>query len=259
MAIESPYPIQLLIKNTFLHFDIDHFDIKIRKRSASAPPRVFFSKKTEIIVIATELKKRKRDSPKKLNINNVLDEFAQLVRRERWMLFGKLLVERQERIKERWRQVKYKLLQDAPTKKKKRFTLTKRLFLNAAPWVSPTEILRARKNGFFRPAGPDSMEVWASDVDLLSRSISHMISVFGQFRDMVQQRQMMMMLPCGNKVVFTYRPDLPLDDLRAKVKDASSQPYVKQRLICQGQSLEGSRILGDFDVCPGDVISVLLR
>ena len=69
----------------------------------------------------------------------------------------------------------------------------------------------------------------------------------------------MMMLPCGTTFVYSHRPDLHLDDLRAKVKNTSSQPYDKQRLICQGRELKDKRVLGDFDVQPGDVISVLFR
>ena len=257
MAITSPYPIQLLVKNTFLHFNIDRFDIKARKRSVSAPPQTLFSETTGMHLTAAKPKKRKRDAPKKIDENAVLDEFAHLARAEYWGVFGKRLIERQERVEERWEQLKCKLLAAAPIKKKKRFTLTRRLFVNAGPWVDPAEMIRARKNEFLRPIEPDSMEFWASDSDLISKSLSPIFSVFVQFRNLVERGQMMMMLPCGTTFVYTYRRDLHLDDLRAKVKDASSQPYDKQRLICQGQELKGSRVLGNFDVRPGDVISVL--
>ena len=299
MAITSPYPVQLLIKNTFLHFNIDRFDVKARTRSASAPPQTLFSEKTGVSSshapvadksalltqghTAAKQKKRKRDvpsapkahgrtealragrgaslsvGPMKIDENAVLDEFVHLARAESWGVFGKRLIERQERVEERWEQLKCKLLQAAPIKKKKRFTLTRRLFLNAAPWVDPAEMLRARRNGFLRPIEPDSMEFWASDADLISNALAPIHSVFVQFRNLVERGQMMMMLPCGTTFVYNYRRDLHLDDLRAKVKDTSSQPYDKKRLICQGQELKGSRVLGDFDVHPGDVISVLFR
>ena len=259
MAITSPYPVQLLIKNTFLHFNIDRFDVKARKRSASAPPRGLFSEKMNVLITATKFPKRKRNAPKKIDDNAVLHEFAQLARAESWGVFGKRLIERQERVEERWGLLKCKLLAAAPVKKKKRFTLTRRMFFNAAPWVDPLEMLRARKNEFLRPVEPDSMEFWASDADLISKALAPIFSVFVQFRNLVERGQMMMMLPCGTAFVYAYRQDLHLDDLRTKVRDASSQPCDKQRLMCQGQELKGSRVLGNFDVHPGDVISVLFR
>ena len=260
-------PISFPVKNTFIHFNIDHFDTKHRKRSASAPPRSYFSeeagsrlsaKKRKRIVSSTP-KTNGRTEAKKIDENDVFTEFAQLARAESWAVFGKRLIERQERIEERWRHLKCTLLQEAPNKKKRRFTLTKRLFFNAAPWVDPAEMLSARKNGFLRPIEPDSMEFWASDVDLISASLAPIFSVFVHFRNLVERGQMMMMLPCNTTFVYNYRRDLHLDELRAKVKDASSQPYDKQRLVCQGQELKGSRVLGDFDLRPGDVISVLFH
>jgi len=250
----SPFSAQLPVKNTFIHFNIDRFDIKARKRSASAPPRSFFSGEA---VTPLTAKRRKRNVPKKVDENAVLDEFARLARAESWAVFGKRLIERQERVEGRWEHMKCKLLATARTKEKKRFTLTRRLFLNAAPWVDPAALFRARKQGFLRPIEPDSMEFWASDSDLISKSLSPIFSVFLQFRNLVERGQMMMTLPCGTTFIYSYRPDLHLDDLRTKVKTTSSQPYDKQRLICQGQELKGSRALGDFDVHPGDVISVL--
>lgn len=256
MAITSRCPVRLLVKNTFLHFNMDHFEIKVHKRSASAPPRSYFLKKSEASVKAA-IKKRERNAPKQIDENVVLDEFAQLARAESWWVFGKRLIERQERVEEKWERLKRKLLAAAPIKKKKRFTLTRRMFVNAAPWVDPVEMLRARKNGFLRRMELDTMEFWASDTDLISKALAPIFSVFVQFRNLVERGEMMMMLPCGTIFVYSYRPDLHLDELRAKVSDTSAQPYDKQRLICQGQELKGSRVLGNFDVVPGDVISVL--
>ena len=256
MAIISLYPVQLLVKNTFLHFNVDRFDVKARKRSASAPPQSYFSE-TMGVSLTVATKKRKRNAPKKIDENAVLDEFVQLARAESWGVFGKRLIERKEKVEERWEQLTCKLLAVAPINKKKRFTLTRRMFFNAAPWVDPAKMLSARKNGFLRPIEPDSMEFWASDDDLISKSLAPIFSIFVQFRNLVERGQMMMMMPCGTAFVYQYRRDLHLDELRAKVKDSSSKPYDQQRLICQGQELTGSRVLENFDVGPGDVISVL--
>ena len=262
-VMASPIFVQPSVKNTFIHFDIDHFGIKAHERSASAPPRSFFA---EDASSRSKIQKRKRTAPslpkahgkaKEIDENVVLDEFAQLARAESWAVFGKWLIERQERIEDMWDHLKNKLLQTSPNKNKKRFTLTRRLFFNAVPWVNPADMLRARKDGFLRPIEPDSMEFWASDADLISKSLAPIFSVFVQFRNMVERGEMMMMLPCGTTFVYSYRRNLHLDDLRAKVKATSSQPYDKQRLVCQGQELKGSRVLGDFDLRPGDVISVL--
>ena len=252
----SQFVTQPPVKNTFIHFNIDRFDIKARKRSVSTPPRIWFS--TEADVPSTS-KKRKRNAQKKIDENAVFNEFTQLARAESWIVFGRRLIERQERIEERWGHLKYKLLTTAPMKKKKRFTLTKRLFFNAAPWIDPMEMLRARENKFFRRIESDTIEFWASDNDLIHKNLSPIFSVFVQFKNLVERGQMMMMLPCGTTFVYDYRQDLHLDDLRAKVKDTSSQPYDKQRLICQGKELKGSRVLSDYDVHPGDVISVLFN
>ena len=256
VIMASQFFAQLPIKNTFIHFNIDRFDIQARKRSSSAPPRIYFSTEVDAPLTA---KKRKRNAPKKFDENAILNEFTQLARAESWIVFGRRLIERQERIDERWEHLKYKLLTTAPMKKKKRFTLTKRLFFNAAPWIDPVEMLRARKNGFFRRIEPDTIEFWASDIDLIHKNLSPIFSVFVQFKNLVERGQMMMMLPCGTTFVYNYQQDLHLDDLRAKVKDTSSQPFDKQRLICQGKELKGSRVLNDFDVHPGDVISVLFN
>jgi len=257
MTIASLYPVRLLTKNTFLHFNIEPFDVKARKRAASAPPRAPFSKKEDVLITGAKPRKRKRSAPKKINEDAVLNEFAKLARAESWGVFAKRLMERRERVEDRWAQLKCKLLTAAPIKKKKRFTITRRMFVNAAPWVDPVEMLRARKNEFLRSIEPDSMEFWASDADLISKKLAPIFAVLVLFRNLVERGQMIMMLPCGTAYVYAYRQDLHLDDLRAKVRDASSQPHDKLRLICQGQELKGSRVLGNFDVHPGDVIRVL--
>jgi len=254
MAVASLYPVELLVKKTFLHFNLDPFDVKACKRSASAPPCAVFFERTNALATRATPQKRKRRAPKKIDENAVLDEFARLARAEAWRVFGKRLIERQERAEERWIQLKCKLLAMAPFKKKKRFTLTKRLFFNAAPWVDPVKLLRSRKNEILRPVEPDSMEFWASDSDLLSTALAPIFSVFMQFKNLVERGQLLMMLPCGTAFVYAYRRDLLLDDLRAKARETLSRPCDKQRLICQGQELKGARALGSFDVNPGDVI-----
>ena len=125
----SPIPVQSPVKNTFIHFEIDRFDIKARKRSASAPPRCFF---LEEAGACSKAKKQKRNAPsasktKKIDEDAMFAEFAQLARAESWAFLGKRLIERQARIEQRWDHLKCTLLQEAPNRKKKRFTLTNSL------------------------------------------------------------------------------------------------------------------------------------
>ena len=255
MVMVSPYPVQILIKNTFLHFNINDFNTKTYKRSASAPPHGYFSERAGVSRTTTT-RKRKRVR-KKVDEDEVLDEFVHLARIESWALFGKRLLERQEKIERRWDQLKSKLLEAILYKKKKRCSLTQRLFINACPLVHPAEILHAHKKGFFRPVGLDSMELWASDSDLISKSPSPIFWVFMQFSRLLERGQVMMMLPCETTLTFGYRRDIQLDELRAKVKSSCRQPYDKQKLICQGQELKGACVLGDLNVRVGDVISVI--
>jgi len=252
MAVVSSYPLQLFIKHTFLQFSINRFDLEIHKRSESAPARTVFIQKKK----TNRKKKTKRIANK--NKDDVFKEFVHLTRVEHWAMFTERLIHRRCRIKEKWVHLSCKLVGAAPIKKKKYFTLTRRLFLNAAPWITPAHMLRAKKNGLLRPTDRHSMEFWASDSDLLSKSVLSIFSIFALFRKLMENEQMMMMLPSGMTFIFTYRRDLHLDELRAKVTRESALAYDKQRLVCHGQELQGDYCLGEFDVHPGDVITVML-
>ena len=258
VVIASPYHVPLLVKNTFLHFDIDRFEMQgsSRKRAASAPPATNFSAETKSPA-PLRTKKKQRMSKNKIDVDSVLNEFAHLARAECWGVLGKKLIARQERVADLWGQINIRLLEVAPIKKMKRFTLTKRQFFNAAPWVNPTELLCARRIGLLRPSEPDSMEFWASDAELLSKPIATLFTIFVQFLNMMEREQMMLMLPCGTTFLFAFRPDMHVDNLKAKVKEEFQTPFDKQRLICLGQELKGGGVLGDYDIRPGDVISVL--
>ena len=258
----SPCHMQLFVKNTFLQFTIDRFEINPpnRKRSTSAPPNVIFSNDAPS-PRSTNAKPRKHGQSMKIDDGAVLDEFASLARAECWPMMAQKMIERQKRITESWEHLKTKLLESAPRKKKqkKRFAVTKRQFFNAVPWVDPVTLLRARANKSIRPNGEDVMEFWASDVELVTESITSLFSIFVHFVDLTKQRQVMLVLPCGTTIVVPFQRKMYMDNLIAKIKAESPKLFHGQRLICLGQELKGSNVLGDFDVQPGDVISVIFK
>ena len=265
IVLASPYGVPLFSKNTFLQFKLDRMEINLGKRSASAPPTASSPRMAQCqptndasSPMSTKSKKSKQRQSKKMD-DAILNEFAGLARAESWSMMAKKIIERQQRIEQRWDRLKSKLLEAAPKKKKRRFALTRRQFFNAAPCVDPKELLRAQKKKFIRPHGEDVMEFWACDIDLVTKPIASLFTTFMYFGNIMERGQVMLMLSCDTTFVFAFERRLHLDELRAKIKEESGQPFHNQRLICLGKELTGSRVLGDFDVQPGDVISVIFK
>ena len=267
IVLASPYDVPLFSQNTFLQFKIDRLEINLGKRSASAPPQTASSPRmahhpqptnNASSPMSTKSKKSKQRQSKKID-DAILDEFTGLARAECWSMLGRKIIERQQRIEQRWNHLKNKVLETDPRKKKKRFSLTRRQFFNAVPWVDANELLRAQKNKFIRPNGEDIMEFWACDIDLVTKSITSLFTTFVYYGNLMERNQLMLMLPSGTTFVFAFERGLHLDELRAKIKEESGQPFHNQRLICLGKELTGSHVLGDFDVQPGDVISVIFK
>lgn len=244
-CVSLQYPVPLVVKNTFLHFDIKVTNS--RKRAASAPAFGIVASSprgTNALVVKRRCETPMKDKRLKEKINDVDDddvlrEYTTLARAEAWV------------------HISHSLIRHGGIAQK-RFTLSKRQFFNATPWLNCNDVVHARKNKILRVQGTDTLELWASDFALWSGSVSKLIETFTLLTKLIERCESMLILPNNATITFTPRRGMHLDTLRAKVKEELKIPFNQLRFFCRESELRGSCFLRDFDVRPGDVIRVVV-
>ena len=238
------YPMPLFVRNTFLQFEAKFTNC--RKRATSAPP--FGGMTVSPLITRTPTRKRNCVNPKQArhhegtknndaDDDDIFEEYMAITRAEAWV------------------HISHKLIRHRFTAQK-RFTLSKRQFSNAIPWMTSKDVFHARKNKILRKEGAETLEFWASGFALKSDSVRKLFDIFTFLTELAEQGECMLILPDNTTFSFPFRPNIHLDILRTKIKKEFKMSSTMQRFFCIGKELRGSLLLRDFGVRPGDVIAV---
>ena len=262
---------KLIVKNTFLSFNIQGSDFDIRcsprPRAASAePPTSTFSiennvKKVENNALNKDKNKNNHKTETKDDDDDdrLLKSAIALVRSESWPVFAIRKMEQHDRIKEKWAQFTTNLLRSEVATPKRRFSITKRFFFNLSPWLDLASVLRFKTTEIIRPIDAYNMEVWASDKDLRAGKLSSLYPLLVHFQYLFDRTEVMVFLVHSDaSFIFKYTKEQQIKDVRAKAEAENMTPMRYQKMLCQGRELKCG-CLGDYDVRPGDVISVIFR
>ena len=248
----------LVVKNTFLCFDLSSGNASVRCRSAPAEVMV------ESVIAAAvrreaawRRRKAKRISEQRRRAatrarrvdENILHEYAALARQERWADFVKKLI--QVDAEAGWLAARGVAAIMRKTVPKKRVSISRPAFRQLAYWTCGGDTAALRRMGVLRD-GADSVEIWAAD-DAMNHSVMQaLLSEARRFVDLCSSGAFQLAMLNEQAKTFRWSPGISADDLRATASAAFDVgPDV--RLMHLGVALV-SGPLANYGVGPGSTV-----
>ena len=250
------YGMRLVIKNTFIHVELEPSGAK--RRVTSAPPRL--RNETPCLLPSPCVRKaprKRKEVASPMDDDVALRQYTAHAREERWALWASRILARRRENAWRWQGIGRRLACTKPAAQK-RASVSGRMLLHLMQYaIRPLDMVVFYATRVLRRHGQE-VQIWASDPLLHARKIQRLLRQVEHFSTMVISGQIMFHLPDTSMFIVRWEYDFPLSALRGKAFLECGVPPERQLLRCLGRDLHGDS-LGVSGVRPGDIVDVLQK